>query len=406
MNIFISLVFRELWLHKFRSGLAVFCVAFGTLITVLLLALNAGFHEANKREIGGLANNTLVAWFGKKAKSYHGYPRGKISEITTKDVMELPKIFSSIEAASPQIVKPAVLSYGGKVYKKTLLGTGTEYFTRLVKTKFTLGSRFFNSEDIKNAARVAVVSKKTKELLFGHNRDGLGEKFLINNVLFTVIGVLASDDNNHFNEDVIIIPYQLAEKLYGNKYIDEFIVLLQPGKSLVQAEQLLRGYFSEKYHFDKNDKEAMGFCGSGKFYNFLYWFLIGVQLFLSGCGLMVLSVGGISVANMMFLTVTDRIYEIGLRKALGATDQQIFLQLFFEVLILVAIGGGLGMMLAFFTTMFLQNITLPEWLGVPTLSWATTFVTMFILALVGLITSFSPALKAAKIDPAEALIYE
>jgi putative ABC transport system permease protein len=149
----------------------------------------------------------------------------------------------------------------------------------------------------------------------------------------------------------------------------------------------------------------MGFWGSYEIYKFMHWFLLAVQSFLSACGIMILAVGSIGVANMMFLIVTERTYEIGLRKAIGATDKQIFLQLLFEVLIIMTVGGGLGIGAAFFTITFLQHIiTLPQWLGVPTLSWATGFMTIFILALIGLITGFFPARRAAKMDPIEALM--
>jgi putative ABC transport system permease protein len=345
----------------------------------------------------------MYVWLEIKNKSSHGYPKGVINKITSTDVMMLPKIFPSIEAVSPQKFENAVLSYGGKAYDKTVMGVGIEYYGRFIKSKFIIGSRFFNQEDLKNKARVAVISYKTKEILFGNDNDALGKKFLLNGVPFTVIGVLAKEEGRHLESEVLI-PYQILEELYGDQRINYFMALLKPGTDLRQFEQSLRSYFSQKCHFDKNDKNAMGFYGTTEYFNFMFWFLIAVQLFLGGCGLIILSVGSISVANIMFLIVTERTYEIGLRKAVGATDRQIFLQLLFEVLMIVGIGGALGIIVAFFTTTFLQNLKLPDWLGVPTLSWGNAFVTVFILALVGLITGFFPARKAAKMDPIEALM--
>lgn len=401
MNIFVSQILREMWLHKLRSILAIFLITFGTYAMVMLLALNTGFYEASKRELSGTVNNVMYVWLEIKSKSSHGYPKGTVNDITSTDVMMLSKIFPSIEAVSPQKHKNAVLSYGGKAYNKTVMGAGIEYYGRFIKNKFITGSRSFNQEDIKNQARVAVIDYKTKEILFGNN-DGLGKRFLINGVPFTVIGVLTKEEERHDFE--VLIPYQILEELYDDKRINYFMALLKPGTDSRQFEQSLRSYFSQKCHFDKNDKNAMGFAGTAEFFNFLFWFLIGVQLFLGGCGLMILSVGSISVANIMFLIVTERTYEIGLRKAVGATNGQIFLQLLFEVLTIVGIGGFLGMTAAFFTITFLQNLNLPSWLGTPTISWANAFTTIFILALVGLITGFFPARKAAKMDPIEALM--
>ena len=227
-------------------------------------------------------------------------------------------------------------------------------------------------------------------------------RFLINNIPFTVIGVLA--ENNGDTGDRVIISNQSYTTLYGDTYVSFFWVLPKPDTDPVQFEHLLRSYFARKCHFDKNDKGALGLWSSYKMSQFIRWFFIGVQLFLGACGAMILAVGSIGVANIMFLIVTERTYEIGLRKAIGATDRQILLQLLFEALIIIGIGGCLGICIALVTIITLQHITLPHWLGTPVLSWITVGITIFILGLVGLIVGFFPARRAARMDPIEALM--
>jgi len=401
MSIIIPQILFELWRHKLRSSLAIFCIAFGVFSVVMLLALGESFHLANKKSVMGIADDSFYVGFNKSSKSSQGYSRGQTINTTITEIMGLENIFPEISAVSTMLYRNAKLSYAGKVYNEGVRGVGPQ-FTSLFRIKLTADSRFINQLDVDRGARVVVISDKIKKILFGE-RQAIGEKILIDNTPFTVIGVVARDKNESGRFEEIFISSQAYEKLYGDIKVHVFFVLVKPGINRVQFEQLLRGYFARKYHFDKDDKEAMDFWGSNKIHKFFQWFFIIVQIFLGFCGLMILAVGSVGVANIMFLIVTERAYEIGLRKALGASDKQILLQLFFEALVIVGVGGGLGLIAAFFTIIFLQYITLPNWIGVPELSWITAVVTVFVMGLVGLVSGFFPARRASKIDPVEAL---
>lgn len=390
-----------MWLHKLRYSLAIFCIAFGTIAVVMLLALGTGFHEASKRRMHGNVEGSFAVWLGRSEKSYDGYPKGQFNQVTIDDVAELKKFSPNIEAISYQRYNPAVLSYAGKSYNESVFGVDPDY-TRLDKLKLVIGSRFISQTDVEHQARVAVIGSKIKEILFGKD-NALGLKFLINNVPFTVIGVLNKEDKHGFDRNVFI-SNQSYTTLYDAKYASFFLALPKPDTDPLLFEQLLRSYLSKKCHFDKNDKGAMGLWSSYKMSQFIRWFFIGIQLFLGTCGAMILAVGSIGVANIMFLIVNERTYEIGLRKAIGATDQQILMQLLFEALIIIGIGGCIGINIALIITTILQHIALPNWLGTPVLSWTIVGVTIFILALIGLLTGFFPARKAAKMDPIEALM--
>lgn len=403
ISIFIPQILREMWCHRLRSSLAIFCIAFGTFMMMMLIALNAGFYKRTVNDMLDIVDGSFFIWRGTTIKSYQGYPKGSTNNIMIADVIELPKIFPSVARVSVRVQRTASISYAGKAYSKTVFGISPES-ARLDKVKLVSGSRFFNQFDLKQNARVAVISDKTKKILFG-NREALGDKILINNVPFVVVGVILEEGAvKHGIPEDVLISYQSYTSLFGDEPIWVFQAVAKFGTDSVQFEQMLRGHFARKLHFDKNDKEAIGFWGARKVFTAINLFLFGVWIFLSGCGLMVLAVGSVGVANIMFLIVTERTYEIGLRKALGANSRQIFLPLLFEVLIIVILGGFLGMMSAFSVTFFLQQITLPDWLGVPTLSWLSSFATTFILALVGLITGFFPARRAAKMDPVTALM--
>jgi putative ABC transport system permease protein len=398
----IEQILRELWLHKTRSSLAIFCIAFGTYILIMLIALNNGFYQAFAREMMGGVDNSFFIWQQRTSKSHKGFGKGQENRFTITDVMSLPKVFPNIISVSPHNMAPVVVSHNGQAHTKNLNLAGPD-FTLLYKFKMIEGSRFFNHIDIEHGSRVMVINYKTKELFF-KTRNAIGSKLFLNGIPFTVIGVLLEKDSDHVVDGAeVIISYQSYISLFGNSPVNYFVVLTTPETSPIHFEQALRGYLGQKYHFDKNDKAAIGLYSTGVFYRFLYWFLIGVNMFLTFCGLIVLTVGSIGVANIMFLIVTERTYEIGLRKAIGATDRDIFIQLLLEVLIIVGLGGGLGIIASFFTTELLQRLSLPSWLGTPSISTSTIFITLSVLTTVGLLTGCFPARKAAKMDPIQAL---
>ena len=396
-------ILHEMWLHKLRSSLAIFCIAFGTFSVVVLLALGDGFYKASYRNVMDKANDTCFVWTGTTSKSYHGYPKGQSHDFKIADIAELPKTFKNVEAVSPRKGQQAAISYGGKTYTKDVYWATPDH-ARITKIEIEPRGRFINQIDIERHARVVVLGDKIKTILFG-KQDALGLKILINNVPFTVIGVLLDTKRSKHNSygDDVFISYKSYISLYGNQSIYVFLALPKPEIDPIQFEKSLRSYFAQKYHFDKDDKEAMGFFSINEISRYILWFLVSLQLFLGVCGVMTLAVGSIGVANIMFLIITERTYEIGLRKAIGSTDRQIFLQLLLEALIIIGVGGGLGLALSLFVVVLLQSIALPSWLGVPTLSWTIVAITIFVLALIGLVAGFFPARRAAKIDPIEAL---
>jgi putative ABC transport system permease protein len=136
---------------------------------------------------------------------------------------------------------------------------------------------------------------------------------------------------------------------------------------------------------------------------FFTWFFRVVELFLGFCGLLTLSVGGLGTANMMFLIVAERTHEIGLRMALGAKQAHILWQFVLETLLLVSMGGIIGALVSIGILFSMRAYGLPEWLGIPHISFGTALSTIFILAFVGLVAGFFPARRAANMEPVRAL---
>jgi putative ABC transport system permease protein len=272
------------------------------------------------------------------------------------------------------------------------------------KINIAPGGRFLNQLDINNKHFVIVLGNKLKKELFG-DKPALGQDVKIKTVNFNVVGVMQAGNKNIYNfyEDKAIIPYSAYISLWGDENVMYFIAHPDIRIDLKQTEQAMRSYFAHKLHFDKTDKVALRVFNTTKIYKFLKWFFIGVQLFLGICGALTLAVGCLGVANIMFLIVTERTREIGVKMAVGASTWHIILQIMLEALIIVGLGGAIGFLVAYAVTVILQHAPLPQWIGTPTISNLSVIVTISVLSLLGLISGYFPARRAASMDPVDAL---
>ena len=302
------------------------------------------------------------------------------------------------------MIERTKISYQTKQVRKNVLGISAEFNT-IRKFNLEPSSRNLNPLDIKDNARVTILGSRLKALLFG-KQNAIGKQIIINKVSFTVVGAVKKpqDEEEHdFYGGRAIIPYTTFIQLWGNRNVTHFLVLPNMNANLKLVEDNLRSYLASKYHFDPSDQNALTIFNTAKIFQFFKWFFIGMQAFLGVCGSLTLAVGGLGVTNIMFLIVSERTREIGLRLAIGARDRDIIFQIMLETSTIVVIGGIIGLLLSYLFVIILSHVTLPTWLGKPTISPLIMVTTIIILALLGILAGYFPARRAAKLDPVEAL---
>jgi putative ABC transport system permease protein len=396
-------ILRDMWAHKLRSFLALFCIMWGTVTVVLLLALGAGFAKAGSKNMLKIVDGTFFVVPSATSISYHGFPKGKMVNIKSQDIMDLVKSVPGIKTASPILIQRTDMNYQNKKRSREVYGVSAS-FAYLQKINIDNDGRFINRFDIDDNAFVVVLGERVKEHLFG-DKPAVGKKVTINHIKFTVIGITQKDNLNVYNfyNHTVLIPYTTYISLFGDQNPQYFIVLPYPKVSSKSVEQVMRAYLAHKYHFAPNDKVALGVFDTTEAFQFIHWFFIGIQIFLGICGALTLGVGSLGVANIMFLIVSERTREIGVRMAIGAQSWHILLQIILEALIVIGLGGLIGFLLSYAITIILQYVNLPDWLGIPTISPAVVVTTIIILSLLGLLAGIFPARRAAKMDPVEAL---
>jgi putative ABC transport system permease protein len=183
------------------------------------------------------------------------------------------------------------------------------------------------------------------------------------------------------------------------------LILLKPidGMEAAGFRQSIVYFFAKQLHFDPLDKEAINLPDLSEGAAMINGIFRGIQIFLAASGAMTMAVGALGVANIMFLSVTERTREIGVRLAIGATPKTILGQFLVEGFALVAAGTSLGLLVAFTAVSLLANVTLPDWIGSPVITPASIGWSLLVTLILALLASYFPARRASRLTPVIAL---
>ncbi|MFB0515250.1 MAG: ABC transporter permease [Candidatus Neomarinimicrobiota bacterium] len=409
MNLLPSLVLfaRDLQTQKLRTFFALLGITWGTAAVVLLLAFGAGLKRYHSRRMHGMGEGIVVAWPLRTSLSFEGLPKGRPIRMRAEDVLKLASEIPELEAASPELsLWDQPIIYGGRDYR-AYVGGVYPCFGDLRHIYPQAGGRFLNEKDIEQRHRVIFIGNDIKEELFG-DTEAVGETLFVQGTGFIVIGVLrpklqSSTYGGNEDERIAYIPASTMTSVFGLNYINNFIYRAKDPRQQSFVTRRAYQVLARIYSFDPADTETLMLWDTSDTNKFIFYFFLGFNTLLGLCGVFTLLVGGIAVANIMYLLVGQKTGEIGIQIAVGAKRRHILAQFLLQAIVLVAAGGLAGFLISWILTTIMGIVPLPEQIGVPEMSPIVCFVTVILLGGIGLLAGYFPARRAASLDPVRSL---
>jgi putative ABC transport system permease protein len=397
---------RDLKAQKLRTFLTVFGIVWGTVAIVVLLAFGMGFKRQLGINMHGIGESIAILFPGRTTKAYQGFGTGRGIQLTEDDVALLTTQVSSIKAISAEYSAQSVSVRVGENIINTLVAGVYPVYADMRNIIPEQGGRFINDLDLKERKRVALIGDETKRLLFGESQ-AIGKIFYVGAVPFTVVGVMQKKtQNSSYNRrdaDRVFIPASTFASVYGVAHINNIIYQPSDPTKSEATQNEIRNVLSKRYKFDPEDKDAIWIWDTTEFDKFLFYFFLAFNIFMGLIGSFTLGVGGIGVANIMYIVVQERVKEIGVKRAVGATKRNIMFQFFMETFFIIAIGSSIGFLIALGITTALGYVPIKEFVGTPEISYQVAIATAAVLSIVGLAAGLLPARKAANLNVVDCL---
>lgn len=395
----------SLMANKARSALTILGIVIGIGSVIAMISIGQGTQTSIQSSIQSLGSNLILVTPGMQrgVGTQVSQGRGSAQTLTLEDADAIGSEISSVAAVATELSGRYQVTAKGNNTNTSIVGTNT-FYPQVRNIEVEDGS-FITEQNVKSLAKVAVLGPTAVTDLFGEDSNPIGQTIRIKNINFKVVGVIKAKGGTGFGsqDDMIYVPISTAQQfLAGNKRVSTISVQAESEEVMESLQQditellLSRHNISDPTAADFSTMNQADIVETASSVANTFTILLGSVAAIS------LLVGGIGIMNMMLTTVTERTKEIGLRKAIGAKKKDINLQFLTEATILTFIGGIIGVLLGWLTSLAVTNFG-----GIATnVSAVSVFLAFGVSAGIGIVFGYYPARRASKLNPIEALRYE
>lgn len=402
-----------LWAQKRRTLLTMFGIAWGIISITVMVAAGEGLGDGIEKNQQTFGKDVMIVFAGRTSMQAGGARAGRAMHWMEED-------YKKVAAESPAC-KYVMPELGNDAQVRSLFNSGTIPVVGALPPFSEIRSvtpgqgRFYNDEDNENARNVAFLGSDSKKQLFAE-RDALGQTVWMNGIPYTVIGVMKAKDQNSsydgFDTRKIFIPFNSMRRDFPNKppavehTVDRLLIAPWSLETHKDCVRQLRRTLGRLHNFDPRDEEAAAIWDTVKNAQANRMIIVGMEIFMGAVGIATLFLGGLSVMNVMLVSVRERTREIGVRMALGATRHSILKQFFLETIFVVAISGAAGLIISYGFCALVNLAPMPPFFSGMLTNWRIGAMTVSLLGVISVLSALYPANRAASVDPIEALRFE
>lgn len=406
MNIFnlIRIALKALQRNKLRAFLTMLGIIIGVAAVIAMVAIGQGSKKSIQDQLSSMGSNMITIRPNSNVTAGARLDFSSVQTLTIDDVKALQKKATYLKAISPAASTRGQVINGALNWPTSMQGVSPDYLD--IRQWSLKEGNSFSATDVTTAAKVCLLGQTVVNNIFANSEDPLGKIIRFNKIPFTVIGVLAAKGENAFGQDqddIILTPYTTVQKritatiYFQNIYasaIDENST--QPAvaeiSEILRTSHRLKPTDEDDFAVRTQEELINTFSSTSQLLTVLLTAIAGISLI----------VGGIGIMNIMYVSVTERTREIGLRMSIGARGIDILFQFLIEAILISITGGLIGVLLGITASRLVT--TFLNW---PTLvSESSIVLSFFVCAVTGVFFGYYPAQKASRLDPIEALRYE
>jgi putative ABC transport system permease protein len=399
----IRVALRALARNKLRTILTMLGIIIGVGAVICTVAIGQGASAQVQAQIQSLGDNIIMVFAGSVNTGGVRMGNGATKTLTNDDADAILQHVPNVTMISPIVGASVQVVNGNQNWLTRANGTSAD-ITQIRSWPVVQGS-MFSDRDVNMAADVCVLGNTVAQQLFG-DQDPVGQMIRVQNLPFRVLGVLLAkgqNSNGQDQDDMMIIPYTTVQKkISGISWLQMIMVGTTSQQAMGQVQAGISSLLRQRHHLRPTEDDDFIIRSPNEMAQAAEATSLVMTFLLAGIASISLLVGGIGIMNIMLVSVTERTREIGVRMAVGATEEDVQAQFLSEALVLSSLGGMAGIALGMVASAIISNVL--HWSTV--VSLLSVVVAVVFSAGVGIVFGYYPARRAARLDPIEALRYE